>query len=111
VTEEADRYVEVEGAADLVVEIVGDRSVTKDTARLPVAYFRAGVLEYWLMDARKESLVFRIHQRGPSGYVPVPVDADGFQYSAVFGCWFRLARRRDRRGGWSFDLEQVERRA
>jgi len=108
VTEEADRYVEVEGAADLVVEIVSDRSVTKDTVRLPVAYWRAGVLEYWLMDARGEELLFRIHRRGPSGYLPASVDAEGFQYSGVLQRWLRLTRRRDRHGGWAFDLEHVE---
>jgi Uma2 family endonuclease len=111
VTEEADRYVEVEGGADLAVEIVSDRSVTKDTVRLPVAYWRAGVLEYWLMDARGEELLFRIHHRGPSGFLPAPVDAEGFQCSGVFQRWFRLTRRRDRRGGWAFDLEHVERQS
>lgn len=109
VTEEADRYVEIEGAADVVVEIVSDRSVRKDTVRLPVAYWRAGVLEYWLMDARGEDLVFRLHHRGPTAYVPAPADAEGFQYSGVFQRWFRLTRRRDRQGGWAFDLEHVER--
>jgi Uma2 family endonuclease len=104
-----DRYVEVEGAPDLVVEIVSDRSVTKDTVRLPVAYWRAGVLEYWLMDARGEELFFRIHHRGPSGYVPAVIDAEGFQSSIVFGRRFRLTRRRGRRGGWTFDLEHAER--
>jgi Uma2 family endonuclease len=105
VTEEADRYVEVEGPPDLVVEIVSDRSVTKDTVRLPAAYWRAGIAEYWLMDARGERLVFRIQRRGPSGYEPAPVDAEGFQHSGVFHRWFRLARRRGRRDGWTFDLE------
>ena len=36
---ELGRYVEVEGAPDLIVEIVSDSSVTKDTQRLPEAYF------------------------------------------------------------------------
>lgn len=110
VTEEADRYIEVEGSADLVVEIISDHSVKKDTVRLPIAYFRAGVLEYWLLDARKD-LLFRIHRRGVSGYEPMAVDADGFQYSAVFQRCFRLIRRRDRRGGWAYDLEHDERPA
>ena len=105
-TGEAGRYVEVEGASpDLVVEIVSDRSVTKDTVRLPDAYWRAGVLEYWLMDARGEELLFRIHHSGPSGYVPVGVDAEGFQSSGVFDRRFRVdvqagpARRMDLRPG------------
>ncbi|NLX95061.1 MAG: Uma2 family endonuclease [Rhodopirellula sp.] len=104
-TEEADRFVEVEGAPDLVVEIVSDRSVKKDTVRLPLAYWRAGVAEYWLIDARGEALVFRIQRRGPSAYETISPDSEGFQRSDVFRRGFRLTRRRDRRGGWAFDLE------
>ena len=48
------RYVEVEGGPDLIVEIVSDSSVAKDTRRLPKAYFKAGVREFWLADARRE---------------------------------------------------------
>ena len=36
-------YVEIEGPPDLIVEIVSDSSVKKDTERLPAAYFAAGV--------------------------------------------------------------------
>jgi Uma2 family endonuclease len=108
VTGEAGRYIEVEGAPDLVVEIVSDRSVAKDTVRLPAAYWQAGIPEYWLMDARGEELVFYIFRRGVSRYEPAPVDAEGFQHSAVFDRHFRLSRHRDRRGGWAFDLEQKQ---
>ncbi|NUQ62249.1 MAG: Uma2 family endonuclease [Pirellulales bacterium] len=105
ITEEPDRYVEVQGSPDLVVEIVSDRSKTKDNVRLPAAYWRAGVTEYWLIDARSEALIFRIEQHGPSGYEAAATSPEGFQYSAVLKQWFRLARRRDRRGGWAFDLD------
>ncbi len=100
------RYVELEGAPDLVVEIVSDRSVVKDTRRLPEAYFKAGVGEFWLADARSEQLVFLIHRPGPSGFQPVEPDSDGFQDSAVLGCRFRLDGRRDPRGNWTFDLHE-----
>lgn len=106
VTEQADRYVEVVGSPDVAVEIVSDRSVKKDTVRLPLAYWKAGTAEYWLMDARGEELIFRIHRQGAAGYESAPSDREGFQHSAVFRQWFRLARRRDRRGGWVFDLER-----
>jgi len=43
--DDVDTCIEVEGAADLVVEIVSDSSVNKDTVRLPLAYFAAGVRE------------------------------------------------------------------
>lgn len=101
------RYVELEGAPDLVVEIVSDRSVVKDTRRLPEAYFKAGVGEFWLADARSEQLVFLIHRRGESGYQAVEPDSEGFQSSAVFGGRFRLDGQRDGSGNWSFDLSEL----
>ena len=100
------RYVELEGAPDLVVEIVSDRSEAKDTRRLPEAYFRAGVRELWLADARGEQIVFLIHRRGEAGFVPVQSDSEGFQRSAVFGCGLRIDGRRDAQGHWTFDLRQ-----
>jgi Uma2 family endonuclease len=100
------QYVEVEGPPDLIVEIVSDTSVRKDTERLPVAYFRAGVREFWLADARSEPIVFRIHHRSPSAFQPVASDPDGFQPSAVFNTYFRLDARRDDRGHWAFDLRE-----
>lgn len=99
-----DRYVELEGPPDLIVEIVSDRSVAKDTRRLPEAYFKAGVPEFWLADARQGSPVFQIHRRGKDGYQAVVVDAEGYQQSAVFQSGFRLDGRRDEKGNWRFDL-------
>ena len=104
----ADRFVEVVGSPDLVVEIVSDHSVKKDNVRLAAAYWKAGVGEYWLLDARGEELSFRIQKRGAKAYEPVPTDDEGFQYSAVFEESFRLACHRDRRGGWAFDLERKD---
>ncbi len=86
-------YVEIEGPPELIVEVVSDSSVKKDTKRLPPAYFAGGVPEFWLVDARKGRLDFQIHARGESGYVPVPTDADGFQRSAVLGSRFQLEKR------------------
>jgi Uma2 family endonuclease len=101
-------YVEVEGAPDLVVEIVSDSSVAKDTRRLPKAYFKAGVREFWLADARREPLVFRIHRRGKSAFRVVQRDADGFQRSVVFGGRFRIDGHLDAEGHWAFDLHHRE---
>ena len=104
---EPGRYVEVEGSPDLIVEIVSDQSVTKDTRRLPEAYFKAGVREFWLADVRRKEVVFRIHRRGDSAFQAVELDAAGFQRSAGFGCSFRLDRTRDAEGYWVFDLREV----
>lgn len=98
------RYIEVFGAPDLIVEVVSDTSVAKDTRRLPAAYFKAGVREFWLADARREPLVFRIHQRGENAFEPVEPDAEGFQRSSVFDCAFRLDGQCDPEGKWTFDL-------
>lgn len=101
------RYVEIEGAPDLIVEIVSDGSVTKDTRRLPAAYFRAGVREFWLADACGERPVFSIHCPGQNGFEPVPPDADGFQSSAVLDCRYRLDATRNADGNWEFDLREA----
>ena len=100
----ADRYVELEGPPDLIVEIISDSSVRKDTARLPNAYWQAGVREYWLVDARTDDLLFRIHHRGETEYEPAPVGDDRYQYSAVLDCWYRLQRDRNRHGRLQYTL-------
>jgi len=99
-------FVEVEGGPDLIVEIVSNSSVKKDTKDLPKAYFAAGVGEYWLADARGEELVFLMHRRGDDGFERISSDEDGFQHSNVLGCDYRLTRTRDQRGHWRFRLEQ-----
>jgi Uma2 family endonuclease len=100
------RYVEVEGPPDLIVEIVSDASVTKDTRSLPEAYFRAGVQEFWLADARSGELRFRIHHRGPAAFEATQPDAERFQPSTVFGAHFRLDGVCDQEGHWEFDLRE-----
>jgi Uma2 family endonuclease len=100
------RYVEVEGPPDLVVEIVSDASLAKDTRRLPEAYFKAGVTEYWLADARGDKLFFRIHHRGRSQFESAPTDNEGYQQSSVFDCFFGLDGHRDEQEHWTFDLRE-----
>ena len=48
-------YVELEGSPEWVVEIVSSSSVTKDTKLLRDLYAKAGVMEYWLIDARSQT--------------------------------------------------------
>jgi Uma2 family endonuclease len=100
--------IEFEGAPDLIVELVSDSSVAKDTKRLPKAYFGAGVGELWLIDARRDKLVFKIHRRGEKEFVPRRPDREGYQRSAVLGRRFRLDRHRDPRGHWQYDLLHAE---
>ncbi len=105
----ADRYVEFEGSPDLIVEIVSDSSVRKDTERLPAAYYRAGVTEFWIVDARGEELLFDIQRRGDSHFEPVGADADGFQLSSVLDRRYRLERGRNAKGRLVFDLREESR--
>ncbi len=99
-----DRFVEVEGAPDLIVEIVSDSSVKKDTQRLPRAYFAAGVREFWLIDARDEELVFQIQRRGSGAFAVAETDADGYQRSDVLDASYQLERSRHARGHWVYRL-------
>lgn len=101
---EPDRYVEVEGAPDLIVEIVSDSSAKKDTERSPSAYYRAGVRELWLIDARGEQIFFQIHHRGARSFDAVSVRSDGFQRSDVLDLSYQLNRHRHERGHWVYQL-------
>jgi Uma2 family endonuclease len=101
---EPDRFVEVEGAPDLIVEIVSDSSVTKDRRRLPDAYFAAGVSEFWLIDARGKNLQFQIHRRGPDAFIAAEVDEAGYQRSEVLDASYSLERDRHQRGHWIYRL-------
>jgi len=103
-----DRYVEVEGPPDVVVEIVSDSSVRKDKKRLPPKYWQAGVAEFWLVDARSGALHFRVFRHGDAAYEPAPRRDDGFQYSTIFDCWYRLVRRRNRHGRWQYTLREKD---
>jgi hypothetical protein len=61
-----------------------------------------------LADFRRQPLVFGIHECGPSQYRAVKPDPEGFQFSAVLGCHFRLESRRDAQGHQVFDLRQKQ---
>jgi Uma2 family endonuclease len=86
------RKMEVEGAADLAVEVVSDTSEGKDTRRLPPLYAAAGVRELWLADARGPQVQFRIFHLHEGAYREAPADAGGFRESRVLGRRLRLRR-------------------
>lgn len=102
---EEDRFIELEGAPDLIVEIVSDSSVKKDLERLPRLYAKAGVPELWLTDCRGTELTFEIHVLGPAGYEPEPADPEGWRSSPLLGRQVRLVRRRNELLRWVYDLE------
>lgn len=82
-------HVELEGSPDMVLEVVSRSSVGKDTEVLRQAYAKAGIREYWLVDARVEPARFDILRQGRSGHTPVRKRA-GWARSEVFDRWFRL---------------------
>ena len=102
--ENDDNIVEFEGGPDLIVEIVSNSSVKKDTVRLPKAYFAAGVREYWLVDVRRGQMLFTIHTRSKTKFVPQVADADGLQASSVLNARFLLTRRKSPSGRWRYRL-------
>ncbi len=102
------RYVELEGAPDIVVEVVSNSSVGKDRKRLPTLYARAGVPELWLVDARGETPVFEIFSLSAGSYAQVASEsspAGDWTASSVLGCRCRLHRRIFREGHFVYDLE------
>lgn len=104
--EKSDRqgeFIELEGTPDLVVEVVSDSSQRKDRVALREAYFRAGIPEYWLIDARGAAVHFEILGRSSDGYV-TRSPAGGEQLSAVLARAFRLTRERNRAGRWDYRL-------
>jgi Uma2 family endonuclease len=96
--------VEVHGSPDWVLEIVSKSSVIKDTVELRLAYHRAEIPEFWLVDARGSEIAFQVLVRRRTKYVPVPA-RDGWHYSPVFGRSFRLVRRVNRQNRWTYKLE------
>lgn len=96
-------FVELIGIPDLVLEIISDSSVQKDTLNLKRTYWEAGIKEYWLVDVRRGKVQFDILRRTAKGYVAVRKQ-DGWVKSAVFGKSFCLTPEEDERGRPDFTL-------
>ena len=99
------RTAEIEGPPDLIVEIVSDSSVNKDTVRLPPLYAKAGVSELWLIDARGDEIRFRIHALEAGSYKPVRTGTGGWLRSPRLETSFRLTRLPTPIGTWRYVLE------
>lgn len=100
-----DRFSALEGSPDLIVEVISDSSVGKDTLRLPRFYAQARIPELWLVDARGKELQFQILAFQGEQYVPMPRESDDWVRSPRLGCRFRLVRRRTRLSTWRYVLE------
>jgi Uma2 family endonuclease len=96
--------LEVVGSPDMVLEVVSTTSEQKDTILLRDLYWQAGVLEYWLIDPRRNALNFDILRRGPRGYSAAR-KLRGWVKSPVFGKFLRLSQKKDRQGVTRYRLQ------
>lgn len=83
---------EIEGAPDLIVEVISRHSEAKDRERLPKVCAKAGVPELWLMDARGRDVRFEIFALADGRYNAVEPDAEGWLRSVRLPFAFRLHR-------------------
>lgn len=84
------RRLNVEGPADLVVEIISPGSRATDRGDKFYEYEQGGVPEYWLLDPERQQAEFYL--RGNDGiYRVVPIASDGIYRSQVLaGLWLKV---------------------
>ena len=97
-------YVELEGSPDMVLEVISESSVRKDTEQLRQDYWEASIREYWLVDARPDPVVFDILRHTHKGYRTTPKKG-GWIKSNVFGKSFRLTFQMSALGYPEYTLE------
>jgi len=91
----------IEGSPDLLIEVVSESSVDKDTRRWRKAYHRAGVREYWIIDAQGPAIEIEILKWSKRAYVQVAVK-EGCWESPVLGRRCCLSRKKGRYGFWNY---------
>jgi Uma2 family endonuclease len=95
---------ELTGCPDWVLEIVSPSSERKDLRVLRRGYYDAGIREYWIVDARGESVQLSILSHEEEDWREAQA-REQWLYSPVFGRKFLLARRRSEGlGGWEYTL-------
>jgi Uma2 family endonuclease len=97
-------HIRLLGGPDVVLEVISDSSVQKDTVRLRELYWKAGVREYWLADARRDPAKFIILRAGAKGFVAARKQG-GWLRSEVLGKSFRLVQHADPLGHPAYTLE------
>lgn len=98
---------ELVGSPDWVMEILSRSSIRKDKKLLFDGYFRAGVREYWLIDALNDELRFDLFVRGDDGFIPVSPQ-DGWLASPIFESSFQLTREKGEDAFWLYTLHVQE---
>jgi Uma2 family endonuclease len=80
----------LDGAADLVIEIVSPEGIGRDRGDKFVEYEESGMREYWLIDPLREQAEF--YQLGADGRYRLGSVAEGIYRSQVLpGFWLRVA--------------------
>jgi Uma2 family endonuclease len=87
--------IEVVGTPDMVMEIIGDSSQDRDRIVLRELYWKAGIPEYWLIDARDDKLRFDLLAWTTTGYKAVRRANGCWLKSNVLGQMFRLEQQSD----------------
>ncbi|MEP7200129.1 MAG: Uma2 family endonuclease, partial [Chloroflexota bacterium] len=78
----------IEGAPDLIIEIVSADSVDRDWHDKRVEYERIGVREYWVIDPEYNRV--RVFQLGTDGtYTTIQEDAGKVHSNVLNGFWIR----------------------
>lgn len=97
--------IELLGRGDMVLEVVSDYSVDKDTVQLMADYASAGFSEYWLVDARVTPVSFRLLVLQADGaYREATCDDDGFVASPIWNRRFRVDAQTNRAGHPTYRL-------
>lgn len=97
-------YVELIGSPDWTLEVVNPSSSKKDKDLLRKAYYRAGVIEYWIVDATGEDIEFTVLVRGERGFVAV-LPREGWYQSPIFDAAFQISRSKAKDGLWDYVLQ------
>lgn len=97
--------IELIGAPDWVCEVISNSTEKYDKQDLVDAYHRAGVREYWLIDARGKNVTFKLFTWTPDRFQEAE-EHDGWLFSPVFQREFQLDRARNVVGRWKYELRQ-----
>ena len=96
--------LQVEGVPDMVLEVVSPTSIHKDTEVLRELYAKAGIAEYWLVQAQGKTFTLNLLRLTARVYVPARKQK-GWMRSTVFGKSFRLTETTDEHNLPEFNLE------
>ncbi|MCO5167495.1 MAG: Uma2 family endonuclease [Planctomycetes bacterium] len=99
------RRSELLGAPDMALEVVSSSNPAKDLVDFVRDYARAGIAEYWLVDAREGGLDFQLLVLDGRRYRLARRDRQGWVRSPVFDRRFRLRRVTNAAGLAEFRLD------